>query len=691
MAPPPQLHHEEEQEEGEEHSSNGEYEEIEDPELEGPLEQIDPGAEAAGEGFEPEVAPAQVLIDPLGGVGNEEALVRAQLLRDEILREEQHLQVLKEERRAVENGFHIRQIEAMAEHKTAMGLVAILSREITSLENEKITLQTRRTEIEKSTSVADISLDDKLHQIEIYKIELEGQQTSLGRLKEEVRQREHVMRNPVGGQTTPGPQSHDHSRMSYESGGYVQEGQDHGNGRLPFRSMEERGQLDKDFIKQMKDQVEYAVNKRLSGTRSRETGYLNAGDVEEDQTSTVTTRRTGPRRDEKDLEPASRRHTMLPQEIAIFDENPTIAGLGLDIMAGRGGNAEHVKWTKERTKRLTLGPKPLISAKKQAIIPTPFTGAIPWKKWYIRFCEDMETNGWTESQILGSLKHCLRDGPGDDTLWAFEEQGDGSLDCLVTTAAWICGPIHASDPTVELEARRQRKGEGFRTFGLALRRLAKEAFEGLDPGAGWLVRKVGSLFIEGLLNEEMSKELGFRWQTEMSLNDLFTLAEDFERKMVLLKKREFMEMNLSASGNDVGNEIGELAAYTTSNPGRGQSSNQGRGRGGRTAGRGRGRGGQPPTDNQPHIAVGAEAIDQLRQMMLDVNGTNKEKETVPKTSKVPYKPKDKKDDNCFRCKKPGHWKRDCRVKLTTAALSEELAETTSSMDSVANEVTAAEN
>ena len=296
----------------------------------------------------------------------------------------------------------------------------------------------------------------------------------------------------------------------------------------------------------------------------------------------------------------------------------------------------------------------------------------------------MDTNGWNEAQIIGSLKVCLRDGPGDDALWAFEEHGDGTLECLVTTAAWICGPIHASDPTVELEARRQKKGESFRTFGLALRRLAKEAFEGLDPSQPWLVRKVGSLFIEGLFDEEMSKELGFRWQTDMSLNDLFSLADDFERKVVLLKKWHPHETVVSAAEDSTGTglEDGDLAAYTSSGRGRGQASNRGRGRGGRNAGRGRGRGTPPPSEDEPQVAVGSEAFDKLRKMVEELYADKPEGKVFKKDTTGVSKSKEKPDGNCFRCKKPGHWVKDCRVKLAAIVTTEELAATNSTSEDV---------
>ena len=85
--------------------------------------------------------------------------------------------------------------------------------------------------------------------------------------------------------------------------------------------------------------------------------------------------------------------------------------------------------------------------------------------------------------------------------------------------------------------RCQEKGESLRQLRMALRRLANETFKGLSPSEPWLVCILSSLFIIGLEDTTFSIELSTAWKTDMSLNDLFVLADVCTRKRVLLKTR----------------------------------------------------------------------------------------------------------------------------------------------------------
>ena len=520
MAPPVVKIPEVLEEEVEDLSSAEDYEEVIEPDVVvalGELEIVNPIEEVPQE-----VEPPQPVILPVPGmVAEVEDERHVQELAARILAGQKQLLALEEDKRVFEAGFMLKQTEMMAEHKTAVHLVGELAREVRSLETCKTNLQQETIVMEKKALDANVALDEKLHQYDIAEIKVQAQQERLGLLREQLRSHEEELQDPGRGSSPPGPRAHDHTNGGEESVTGLRSGPDTSTpgetyvtrrGENNQSSKRQKQEDDLASIERMKEHIDLVVAQRLSSMMDGggNIPYTNTvcEDSEEDtgpEDGRKPARKRKEEEEKKDREPASRRHTMLPQEIEIFNQNPTISGLGLDVMAGRGGNASHVKWTKERTRRLTVGPRLSIPAKKQAVQPIPFTGLIPWKKWYIRFCEDMESNGWNEAQILGSLKWCLRDGPGDDALWAFEEHGDGTLQCLVVTAAWICGPIHNSDPTIELENRKQKKGESFRTFGLALRRLAKEAFEGLDPSQPWLVRKVGCLFIAGLYDEGMLK------------------------------------------------------------------------------------------------------------------------------------------------------------------------------------------
>lgn len=369
--------------------------------------------------------------------------------------------------------------------------------------------------------------------------------------------------------------------------------------------------------------------------------------------------------------PISRRTTMLPEEAEIYEGNAAISNLGLDAMAGRGGQANSVDWSRKRMQRLSDWDEDAIPAKKQAVRPKPFTGKSPWKKWFGRWCEDVESNVWNEQQCLGSLKECLRDGPGESALWAFEDHGDGSLDCLVEIAAWICGPLNNADPTIELEVRKQEKGEGHRQFGMVLRQLANEAFEGISPSEPWLVRKLSTLFIDGLEDTSLSIELSTLWKTDMSLNDLFSLADDCTRKRVLLKtrvsapvRREEDSRNVEAAGatRESSDPSTDTVAAVTTFPGRGRGQARGRGRASYNS----------TQDSKKDVVTGLLTLPDMLNSIKQVVETVLTK--TPVQNRRPPVGTDKKlkpgEGNCHKCKQPGHWARQCPME-TIAAVDEE--------------------
>ena len=118
-------------------------------------------------------------------------------------------------------------------------------------------------------------------------------------------------------------------------------------------------------------------------------------------------------------------------------------------------------------------------------------------------------------------------------LWHWEEYGDGSLEDLANRMAEAFGDV-SGDPVAALEARKQGKVERVRAFGLALKRLACEAYPGVEQTTEWLLTKVNGLFIRGLYDPELVQDLSREWRTWMSLGELINISEDMVRKRRLL-------------------------------------------------------------------------------------------------------------------------------------------------------------
>ena len=172
-------------------------------------------------------------------------------------------------------------------------------------------------------------------------------------------------------------------------------------------------------------------------------------------------------------------------------------------------------------------------ARRRYIETQPFDGKTDWVTWYGYHCEDCKINGCTEREAFASLKKNLRTGPAKDTLWLFEDQGDGSMRMLVemVTDAMVS---NQQDPILKLERRRQGKLEGVKSFGFALKRLACEAYPGVNFDVEWLITKVNGLFIGGLYDPELVSDMSREWRTWMSLRELMDLAEELIRKRQLI-------------------------------------------------------------------------------------------------------------------------------------------------------------
>ena len=127
----------------------------------------------------------------------------------------------------------------------------------------------------------------------------------------------------------------------------------------------------------------------------------------------------------------------------------------------------------------------------------------------------------------------LRKGPAKDVVWGWEECGDGTLEGLAQACAEHFGADRA-DPVAALERRRQDKGEGLRISGLTLKRLATEAYLSVDLTVDWVITKINQLFIQGLYDSELAKDLSAEWRTWMSLAQLMDAGEELMHRRRLL-------------------------------------------------------------------------------------------------------------------------------------------------------------
>ena len=205
----------------------------------------------------------------------------------------------------------------------------------------------------------------------------------------------------------------------------------------------------------------------------------------------------------------------------------TLSSLGVDAEVGSNTQSSALAQAR-RQSRLLVVPPCIEPARRRAEETPPFDGKTEWLTWYSYFCSDQAVNAWGGQVTLSKLKSLLRYGPAADTLWAWEQYGDGTLQGLVDDVTdAMCSD--QGDPVMKLERRRQGKTEGIKAYGLALKRLSCMAYPGVDFSVDWLITKVNGLFIAGLYDPQLVSDVTREWRTWMSLGQVMELATDWCR------------------------------------------------------------------------------------------------------------------------------------------------------------------
>ena len=198
-----------------------------------------------------------------------------------------------------------------------------------------------------------------------------------------------------------------------------------------------------------------------------------------------------------------RRQTMDPTCVNIYEADPTLACMGVDLVPTYSGLAHTLAEVRRQSERFENLPKPSHAAKRTALTGHRYTGNVSWKKFMETFQMDMTLNGWSKAESLPSLVSALRDGPGHLAVANWVSEGDGTYDSLVRNATWILGEGIGSDPMQSFETRIQKPGEGHRAFGCALEVLFKDADPGIPLSANWSIQQIQKRFVKGLRDPEM--------------------------------------------------------------------------------------------------------------------------------------------------------------------------------------------
>ena len=330
----------------------------------------------------------------------------------------------------------------------------------------------------------------------------------------------------------------------------------------------------------------------------------------------------------------------------------TLTNFGVDAEVG-GGTQGHALEQARRQSRLLVVPPSIEPARRRAEETPPFDGKTDWLTWYSYFCSDQSVNAWGAVVALSKLKSLLRYGPAADTLWAWEQYGDGTLQGLVDDVTdAMCSD--QGDPLVKLERRRQGKTEGIKAFGLALKRLACTAYPGVDFSVDWLITKVNGLFIAGLYDPQLVADVTREWRTWMSLGQIMELATDLMRKRRLLpnlmSRTEpsggVMGVSTSSHDDDDGQslETADVAAF---------GGKSGSNRGGKTWKAGKV---AKKEDDKPGTVVKVGdvlTVELLQKMLADLG------ETIVQTKTTRSGGPTATEARCWTCKKKGHFERNC--------------------------------
>ena len=176
-------------------------------------------------------------------------------------------------------------------------------------------------------------------------------------------------------------------------------------------------------------------------------------------------------------------------------------------------------------------PLPLdLPARMAAVQPEPYSGKQSWGRWLKRFQEDMNLNGWNESQRLHALRRALRDGPGEEALTVFDQTGDGTFAGLTQVATRVCGKLSPDASLLKYKGRAQMKDETLRLYALDLRRLAGEAFGHPSGDTLWYRNELHAHFVNGIRDPELREVVRTAWLPRMTLDELCEIGEYHEQK-----------------------------------------------------------------------------------------------------------------------------------------------------------------